>query len=110
MSAQVPETNVPAAAASTCSAAVMEAIYGDSDPDKKGAAYDASLANWWKEYASRKNDEEEEHVADSLMYDERCHLPRMAPRPDVVLATAKPLAELKAAADSNTKSEKSVQK
>ena len=38
-----------------------------------------------KEYASRKNDEEEEHVADSLLYDERCHLPRTIPAPDVVV-------------------------
>jgi hypothetical protein len=36
---------------------------------------------WWKEYAARKNDEEEEHVADSLLYDERCHLPRTTARP-----------------------------
>lgn len=34
------------------------------------------VCRWWSEYASRKNDEEEEHVADSLLYDERCHLPR----------------------------------
>ena len=40
--------------------------------------------SWWKEYASRKNDEEEEHVADSLLYDERCHLPRTIPPPDCV--------------------------
>jgi hypothetical protein len=87
MSAQVPEKEIPASQG-TCSAAVMEAIYGDPDPDKKSATYDASLGNWWKEYASRKNDEEEEHVADSLLYDERCHLPRMAARPDVVPADA----------------------
>eukprot|EP00955_Chlamydomonas_euryale_P113563 366226-Chlamydomonas_euryale.AAC.22 len=42
------------------------------------------VRSWWKEYAARKNDEEEEHVADSLLYDERCHLPRMVPAPDVV--------------------------
>jgi hypothetical protein len=71
---------------STCSAAVLEAIYGKSDAAAKTKAYDASLGNWWHEYASRKNDEEEEHVADSLLYDERCHLPRMAPKPDVVVA------------------------
>lgn len=34
------------------------------------------IHRWWREYAARKNDEEEEHVADSLLYDERCHLPR----------------------------------
>ncbi len=37
-----------------------------------------TCARWWSEYASRKNDEEQEHVADSLLYDERCHLPRCA--------------------------------
>lgn len=41
---------------------------------------------WWGEYASRKNDEEEEHVADSLLYDERKHLPRTVQRPDCVTA------------------------
>lgn len=44
-----------------------------------------SAYSWWKEYAARKNDEEEEHVADSLLYDERCHLPRTTPPPDCVL-------------------------
>lgn len=80
----------PSSAAPTnsgCSAAVLEAIYGKPDPIAKKAQYDASLGNWWKEYASRKNDEEEEHVADSLLYDERCHLPRMVQRPDVLSAT-----------------------
>ena len=85
----------PAAAAekqgSTCSAAVLEAIYGTADAQKKKEQYDASLGNWWKEYAGRKNDEEEEHVADSLLYDERCHLPRMAQKPDIQsLKTATP--------------------
>lgn len=36
------------------------------------------------EYVDRKNDEDE-HVADSLLYDRR-HLPRTTPAPDVVLA------------------------
>ena len=40
---------------------------------------------WWVEYADRKNDEEDEHVADSLLYD-KSHLPRSAPAPDGVLA------------------------
>lgn len=39
------------------------------------------LLRWWQEYAGRKNDEEHEMVADSLLYDERCHLPRTTPRP-----------------------------
>jgi hypothetical protein len=38
---------------------------------------------WWAEYSDRKVDEEEEHVADSLLYD-RNHLPRSAPPPDCV--------------------------
>lgn len=69
---------------SKCSPSVMEAIYGAQSEQEKKEVYDRSLGHWWKEYASRKNDEEEEHVADSLLYDERCHLPRSAPRPDVV--------------------------
>ena len=36
---------------------------------------------WWSDYADRKNDDEaDEHVADSLLYDRR-HLPRTAPAP-----------------------------
>ena len=35
------------------------------------------------EYSDRKNDEEDEHVADSLLYD-RNHLPRTAPAPECV--------------------------
>ena len=42
---------------------------------------------WWSEYADRKNDEEEEYVANSLLYD-RNHLPRTAPAPDCVTAAA----------------------
>ena len=49
---------------------------------------------WWVEYVDRKNDEDE-HVADSLLYDRR-HLPRTTPAPDVVLAA---LAAEKAAAE-----------
>jgi hypothetical protein len=63
---------------------VRRVIYGELTLEEKRAALDAFTQNWWKEYAARKNDEEEEHVADTLLYDERCHLPRMAPRPDVV--------------------------
>ena len=40
---------------------------------------------WWVEYADRKNEEEDEHVSDSLLYD-KSHLPRSAPAPDGVLA------------------------
>ncbi len=40
-----------------------------------------SLARWWTEYADRKNDEDDEYVANSLLYD-RNHLPRTAPAPD----------------------------
>lgn len=69
---------------STLPKAVLDAIHGKQTPEDKKAQYDKSLGHWWGEYAARKNDEEEEHVADSLLYDERCHLPRSAPRPDVV--------------------------
>ncbi|KAL6756585.1 hypothetical protein V8C86DRAFT_62036 [Haematococcus lacustris] len=58
------------------SAEMLKIIRGEQSEEEKHNAYDASLHRWWKEYASRKNDEEEEHVADSLLYDERCHLPR----------------------------------
>ena len=39
------------------------------------------------EYADRKNDETEEYVSNSLLYDRR-HLPRTAPAPDCVRAAA----------------------
>ena len=64
---------------------IRRAIYGEMTLEEKRAAVDKSMNNWWREYAARKNDEEEEHVADTLLYDERCHLPRTAPRPDVVI-------------------------
>ena len=51
---------------------------------------------WWKEYSDRKNDEEDEHVADSLLYD-RNHLPRAAPPPESVFQ-ARELARQKALA------------
>eukprot|EP00308_Calcidiscus_leptoporus_P003146 CAMPEP_0119378386 /NCGR_PEP_ID=MMETSP1334-20130426/48102_1 /TAXON_ID=127549 /ORGANISM="Calcidiscus leptoporus, Strain RCC1130" /LENGTH=103 /DNA_ID=CAMNT_0007397571 /DNA_START=210 /DNA_END=521 /DNA_ORIENTATION=+ len=63
---------------------VRRAIYGEQTAEEKRQAYEGSLANWWGEYAARKNDEEEEHVADTLLYDERCHLPRSVPKPDVL--------------------------
>lgn len=63
---------------------IRRAIYGEMTLEEKRAAVDKSTTNWWREYSARKNDEEEEHVADTLLYDERCHLPRTAPRPDVV--------------------------
>jgi hypothetical protein len=74
---------------------VLRAIYGDSLGEKvsdapgagpgpsaktKAEQYDESLKHWWKEYADRKNDEEEEHVSDSLLYD-YTHLPRSTPAP-----------------------------
>ena len=73
---------------------VLAAIYGDDDASsargvvesavdgtKKGEAYDESLRSWWRTYSERKNDEAEEHVADSLLYDYR-HLPRTTPGPN----------------------------
>lgn len=76
---------------------VLRAIYGDKIPPSASASssssaatttkskseqYDESLKTWWKEYADRKNDEEDEHVSDSLLYD-YTHLPRMAPAPNL---------------------------
>jgi hypothetical protein len=66
---------------SACPPHVLEAIYGKSE-DKK-AEYEHSLKRWWAEYADRKNDETDEYVANSLLYD-RNHLPRSAPAPDCV--------------------------
>ena len=37
---------------------------------------------WWEAYAERKDDEDE-YVADTLLYD-KTHLPRTAPAPDCV--------------------------
>ena len=48
---------------------------------------------WWKEYADRKADEEDEHVADSLLYD-RNHLPRAAPPPESVFEERAKLAAI----------------
>jgi hypothetical protein len=50
-------------------------------------------ARWWKDYSHRKNDEDD-MVADSLLYDERCHLPRTTagpkpqPEPEIAVAAA----------------------
>ena len=63
---------------------LLAMIRGEVSIEKKEQQYDASLSSWWKEYAGRKNDEEHEHVADSLLYDERCHLPRTVPAPSCV--------------------------
>lgn len=76
---------------------VLDAIYGKkpsasasarareddetSETTSKSEAYDASLRSWWRTYSERKNDEDEEHVADSLLYDYR-HLPRTTPAPN----------------------------
>lgn len=38
--------------------------------------------SWWRVYAERKDDEEE-YVADTLLYD-KTHLPRTAPAPECV--------------------------
>ncbi|MEW5320348.1 MAG: hypothetical protein WDW38_011426 [Sanguina aurantia] len=65
---------------------IMRAIYGKVSAQEKIEAYDNNLHSWWTEYAARKNDEEQEHVADSLLYDERCHLPRTIQAPSVMAA------------------------
>ena len=57
---------------------------GTTEKNTKHEQYEESLRRWWKEYADRKNDEEDEYVANSLLYD-RNHLPRTAPAPDCVV-------------------------
>ncbi|KAK9811674.1 hypothetical protein WJX72_008054 [[Myrmecia] bisecta] len=83
----VASTNATVGSGKThCPDYILKAIYGstvDANPEDKNKAYNHSLTRWWKEYAFRKNDEEEEHVADSLLYD-RNHLPRAAPPPECV--------------------------
>eukprot|EP00882_Tetradesmus_deserticola_P009160 GHRQ01009662.1.p3 GENE.GHRQ01009662.1~~GHRQ01009662.1.p3 ORF type:complete len:105 (+),score=36.87 GHRQ01009662.1:208-522(+) len=64
---------------------MLRIIHGHGDQSDKREKYQESLHSWWKHYSARKNDEED-MVADSLLYDERCHLPRTTPGP-------KPLAE-----------------
>lgn len=73
-----------AASSSSLSPELLAMIRGEVSPEQKERQYDASLSSWWKEYAGRKNDEEHEHVADSLLYDERCHLPRTVPAPSCI--------------------------
>lgn len=76
------EQDNPPPKKTNCPTHVWEAIHGKSK-ESKSKQLEKSLTNWWKEYADRKNDEEDEHVADSLLYD-RNHLPRTAPAPDCV--------------------------
>ncbi|WIA08261.1 hypothetical protein OEZ85_007704 [Tetradesmus obliquus] len=59
---------------------VLKVIHGRVDQGDKREKYQESLGRWWKDYSARKNDEED-MVADSLLYDERCHLPRTTPGP-----------------------------
>lgn len=61
--------------------------------------------SWWREYSDRKNDEEDEHVADSLLYD-RCHLPRAVPAPDVVFEARKRSKQQEAAKISTQKQDR----
>ena len=56
-------------------------VVDDEARKKKLNEYDENLKKWWKEYASRKNSEDEEHVCDSLLYD-FSHLPRTTPAPN----------------------------
>lgn len=70
---------------------ILRQIRGELTEEEKHKQLDKSLGSWWKEYAARKNDEEAEHVADSLLYDERCHLPRTAPPP--VLSSGQSVAQ-----------------
>ncbi|KAF6263103.1 hypothetical protein COO60DRAFT_1491788 [Scenedesmus sp. NREL 46B-D3] len=59
---------------------MLKIIHGHGDQGEKKEQYQESLQRWWKNYSARKNDEED-MVADSLLYDERCHLPRTTPGP-----------------------------
>jgi hypothetical protein len=74
---------------SVLSTKMLSIIHGDDQTVDKKAEYEASLRRWWGEYADRKNDEEDEYVANSLLYD-RNHLPRTAPAPDCCQEDAKP--------------------
>ncbi|KAL4425685.1 hypothetical protein ABPG75_009701 [Micractinium tetrahymenae] len=82
---------------SGCPPHVLEAIYGKKMKEDKKAAYEGSLQRWWTEYADRKNDETDEYVANSLLYD-RKHLPRTAPAPECVQRAAAEAAAAAAAA------------
>ena len=66
---------------STSTAATSTSTATMTEVEAKKQRYDESLATWWKTYSERKNDEDEEHVADSLLYDYR-HLPRTTPAPN----------------------------
>lgn len=77
--------DLPLPAKVPCPQHVLDAIYGKGG--NKGEQYQASLQRWWEEYSDRKNDEEDEHVSDSLLYD-RSHLPRSIPAPDCVILKA----------------------
>lgn len=74
---------------SGCPPHVLAAIYDKKPPGDKKSQYEESLRRWWTEYADRKNDETDEYVANSLLYD-RNHLPRNAPAPDCVTAPTEP--------------------
>lgn len=63
---------------------ILDVIHGKVSKDDKVKKYEESLVNWWTEYADRKNCEDVEHVADSLLYD-RNHLPRSTPAPEPVI-------------------------
>ena len=58
----------------------LAAIHGTVSAEDKIRKLDRSQQSWWCQYADRKNDEDEEAVADSLLYD-RNTLPRSAPAP-----------------------------
>ena len=45
--------------------------------------FSVPCVSWWRTYAARKHDEDEDVADGSLLYD-RNTLPRSAPRPDVV--------------------------
>jgi len=68
-------------ASASASASATAGDGGADDAREKKERYDESLKSWWRTYSERKNDEEEEHVADSLLYDYR-HLPRTTPAPN----------------------------
>ena len=44
------------------------------------------VIRWWAEYSDRKNDEEDEHVSDSLLYDRYALLEHTPDRCSVQLA------------------------
>ncbi|KAK3268176.1 hypothetical protein CYMTET_23308 [Cymbomonas tetramitiformis] len=72
----------PASSNSLLSPEMLAIIHGTANPEDKKKNLDRSLKNWWEVYAERKNDEEE-YVADTLMYNLN-DLPRTAPAPDSV--------------------------